>query len=107
MSHSGDTQLDTAQSAVEGLLSKQLARLDADGENGLAKLVLSLVDLIHHLLEAQALRRIEEGTLDEDQSERVGCVLMEQARQIDALCQEFGIRAEDLAINLGPLTTIE
>lgn len=97
-------RIDTA--ALDALLAAETPRLDADGENGLAKLLLSVVNLLHQLLEAQAIRRAEVGTLDDAQLERVGLVLMEQARQIDVLCQEFGISPKDLSIDLGELTEI-
>lgn len=95
-----------ARAALNDLLEAETPRLDLDGENGLAKLLLSLVNLVHQLLEAQAIRRSDAGTLDEKQLERVGLVLMEQARQIDALCKEFGISPKDLSIDLGELTEI-
>lgn len=95
------------QAALEALLSAEVARLDAGSENGLAKLVLALVNLIHQLLEAQALRRADQGTLDDDQLDRVGLVLMEQARQIDILCREFGIAPEDLGIDLCTVTELQ
>lgn len=94
------------QAALEALLSAEVARLDAGGENGLAKLVLALVNLVHQLLEAQALRRADQGTLDDEQLDRVGLVLMEQACQIDKLCREFGIAPEDLGIDLGTVTEL-
>lgn len=95
------------QAALEALLSAEVARLDAGGENGLAKLVLALVNLIHQLLEAQALRRADQGTLDDDQLDRVGLVLMEQASQIAMLCREFGIAPEDLGIDLCRVTELQ
>lgn len=92
------------EAVLDALLGTQAGRLDAGGENGLAKLVLALVNLIHQLLESQALRRLDHGTLDDDQAERVGLVLMEQARQIDSLCREFGISPEELNIDLNAVT---
>lgn len=71
--------------------------------NGLAKLVLALVNLIHELLERQAIRRIEAGSLNDEQAEALGEALRCQALTILELCKEFGIAEEDLNIDLGPL----
>ena len=46
------------------------ARLDLDPErlkNGLGQLVLTLIKLLHEVLERQALRRIDGGSLTEEQ----------------------------------------
>ena len=74
-----------------------------DLKNGLAQLVLALVNLLHELLERQALARIESGRLGEEDCERLGLTLMRQSEQIDALRQGFGLSREDLNIDLGPL----
>jgi gas vesicle protein GvpK len=74
-----------------------------DLKNGLAQLVLALVNLLHELLERQALARIEAGRLSESDCERLGTTLMRQAEQIDALREGFGLSREDLNIDLGPL----
>ena len=72
-------------------------------KNGLGQLVLTLVKLLHELLERQGIRRIEAGSLTDDQIERLGLTLMQQAQEIDRLRQEFGLEEEDLNLNLGPL----
>ncbi|MDO8433220.1 MAG: gas vesicle protein K [Candidatus Binatus sp.] len=74
-----------------------------DLKNGLAQLVLALVNLLHELLERQALARIESGRLSEGDCERLGLTLMRQSEQIDALREGFGLSREDLNIDLGPL----
>ncbi len=74
-----------------------------DLKNGLAQLVLALVNLLHELLERQALARIESGRLSEADCERLGLTLMRQSEQIDALREGFGLSPEDLNIDLGPL----
>jgi len=74
-----------------------------DLKNGLAQLVLALVNLLHELLERQALARIESGRLSEPDCERLGMTLMRQSEQIDALREAFGLSHEDLNIDLGPL----
>ena len=78
--------------------------LDQDNlKNGLGQLVLTLVKLLHELLERQGIRRIEAGSLTDDQIERLGLTLMKQAQEIDRLRQEFGLAEEDLNLDLGPL----
>ena len=72
-------------------------------KNGLAQLVLALVNLLHELLERQALARIESGRLSEADCERLGLTLMRQSEQITALREGFGLSREDLNIDLGPL----
>lgn len=74
-----------------------------DTGNGLAKLVLALLNLIHELLERQAMRRIAGGSLTDAQAEALGEALMRQALTILELCEQLGIDEEDLAIDLGPL----
>ena len=82
------------------------ARLDLDPErlrNGLGQLVLTVVKLLHELLERQALRRIDAGSLTEEQIERMGLTLMGQVKEIDRLRIEFGLEEQDLNLDLGPL----
>ncbi len=95
-----------------GVLSRQpecapaSVRLNLDPDavkNGLAQLVLTLVKLLHELLERQALRRIDAGSLTEEQIERVGITLMRQSEEIERLREEFGLADEDLNLDLGPL----
>ena len=74
-----------------------------DTKNGLGQLVLTLVKLLHELLERQAIRRVEAGSLSEQQIERLGLTLMKQAQEIDRLRKEFGLEEEDLNLDLGPL----
>ena len=82
------------------------ARLDLDPErlkNGLGQLVLTLIKLLHEVLERQALRRIDAGSLTEEQIERLGLTLMGQAEEIDRLRREFDLEDDDLNLDLGPL----
>lgn len=82
------------------------ARINLDQEavkNGLGQLVLTLVKLLHELLERQAIRRMESGSLTDEQIERLGVTLMRQAQEIDRLRRDFGLEEEDLNLDLGPL----
>jgi hypothetical protein len=81
-------------------------RLNADPENlerGLAQLVLTIVELLRQLMERQALRRIDDGSLSEEEVERLGQTFMNLAARMEELREEFGLTAEDLNLNLGPL----
>jgi len=81
-------------------------RLDCNPENieqGLARLVLSLIELLRRLLERQAIRRMEGGTLPDEKIEEMGLALMKLEQKIRELAQQFGLRPEDLNIDLGPL----
>ena len=81
-------------------------RVNADPERverGLAQLVLTVVELLRQLMERQALRRIDGGTLSEEQVERLGRTFMELDRRMEELRLEFGLDEEDLNLNLGPL----
>ena len=78
--------------------------LDADSvRNGLGQLVLTLVKLLHELLEKQAIRRMEAGTLDDAQIEAIGSTLMRQAEEIERLREVFHLDEDDLNLDLGPL----
>ncbi|MEE6259135.1 gas vesicle protein K [Plantactinospora sonchi] len=72
-------------------------------ERGLAALVLTIVELLRQLMERQALRRIDQGDLTEEQVERVGVTLMALDRQMVELREHFGLTPEDLNLDLGPL----
>jgi hypothetical protein len=81
-------------------------RLDADAEQvgrGLAQLVLTLVDLLRQLMERQALRRIEGGTLTDEEIERLGLAFKALAERMEELKQAFELEDEDLNLDLGPL----
>ncbi len=71
--------------------------------NGLAQLVLTLVELLRELLERQALRRIDAGSLTSGEVERLGTTFIRLAEEIDRLKQYFGFTDEDLNLDLGPL----
>ena len=81
-------------------------RVDADPEKveqGLAQLVLTLIELLRQLMERQALRRMETGTLSDEQIERLGETFMKLDRRMRELTEHFGLEEGDLNLNLGPL----
>jgi hypothetical protein len=81
-------------------------RVNADRESlekGLAQLVLTLVELIRQLMERQALRRIEGGSLSADEVERLGETFMLLEQKMEELREHFELEKEDLNLDLGPL----
>jgi len=84
-------------------------RISADSdivENGLAKLVLSIIELVRRLLEKQALRRMDAGNLSEEEIEKLGNALMKLEEKMDELKRVFGLSDEDLNMKLGPVKTL-
>jgi hypothetical protein len=80
--------------------------LDLDPErvtNDLAALVLTVVELLRQLMERQAVRRFDEGTLSAEQEDRLGTALMLLDRRMDDLCTQHGLSRGDLNLDLGPL----
>jgi Gas vesicle protein K len=72
-------------------------------EQGLAKLVLTLIDFLRQLLERQAIRRMEGGALSDEEIEQMGEALMKLETKIQELAEQFGLSPADLNIDLGPL----
>jgi gas vesicle protein GvpK len=91
---------------LENIADRSLQRIDCDPETieqGLAKLVLGLIELLRQLLERQAVRRMEGGTLSETQIEEMGQALMKLEAKVHELAGHFGLKPEDLNLGLGPL----
>lgn len=81
-------------------------RIDCSPENieqGLARLVLSLIELLRRLLERQAIRRMEGGSLDEAKVEEMGQAVMRLEMKVHEIAAAFGLKPEDLNLELGPL----
>ena len=81
-------------------------RINADEESveqGLAKLFLTLMELVRQLLEKQAIRKIEAGTVTDDEIERMGETFLKLERKMTELKATFGLQDDDLNLNLGPL----
>ena len=92
--------------ALERLEAALPRRLNADPEDlerGLAHLVLTLIELLRQLMERQALRRIEGGTLSDEEVERLGRTFMALSDRMEELKRVFGLEDEDLNLDLGPL----
>jgi hypothetical protein len=81
-------------------------RIDANPdevERGLAKLVLTLIELLRRLLEKQAIRRIDSGSLTDEEIERLGMTFLRLHQRMRELQGAFSLTEEDLNLNLGPL----
>ena len=92
--------------ALEALARALPERINADPEKveqGLARLVLTLIELLRGVLEHQAIRRMDGGTLTEEQVERLGLALMRLNERMEELKATFGLTDDDLNIDLGPL----
>ena len=88
---------------VRGLLPDRI-NVDPEGvEQGLAKLVLTLVEFLRQLLERQAIRRMDGGTLTDDEIERVGVALMRLEAKVREMAVAFGLDPDDLNLGLGPI----
>lgn len=83
--------------------SPRIALAPNDVKNGLGKLVLTVVELLRELLERQAIRRMEAGSLTDEEVERLGTTFLQLSEQIERLKKEFGVADEDLNLDLGPL----
>src|SRR3954447_13045380 len=82
---------------------EQLPLDSSNVEQGLAKLVLTIIELLRQLMERQAMRRVESDTLTDDQLEELGLTLMRLEEKMEELKIIFGLENEALNIELGPL----
>jgi len=88
---------------LQDALPKKIEANPENAEKGLAKLVLTLIELIRKLMEKQAMRRVEAGSLTDEEIERVGETLMKLENKMKELKEIFGLKDEELNLNLGPL----
>jgi hypothetical protein len=99
-----DVELFAAELAeIAPALPSRIEATPEDVEAGLAKLVLTLIEFLRQILEHQAVRRMEGGTLSDEQIEKLGLTLMRLQERLNELKDEFGLAGEDLNIDLGPL----
>ena len=102
----GHPDLDLFGNELDRLDTALRRRVNADRDNlekGLAQLVLTLVELLRQLMERQALRRIDGGSLSPEEVERLGQTFMLLEERMEELKKEFGLEDEDLNLDLGPL----
>jgi hypothetical protein len=102
----GAPDLDLFGNEMERLDAALRRRINADRDNlekGLAQLVLTLVELLRQLMERQALRRIDGGSLSAEEVEKLGETFMLLEQRMEELKESFGLEDEDLNLDLGPL----
>ena len=99
-------ELEELRRELERTAVRSPARWNADPDDvqrSVAQLVLTLVEFIRKLLERQAIRRMETGTLTDDQTEDIGRALMQLEETVRDIAAKFGIPVEDLNLDLGPV----
>ena len=87
----------------KGVLPNRINIDPEDVSKGLAKLVLTVIELLRELLERQAIRRIDSGLLSREEVNNLGNTFMKLAEKMEELKSQFGLKAEDMNINLGPI----
>lgn len=104
-SHTGEVDPSNGQTElIRDMRENQHLSLDPDNvEKGLAQLVLTLIELLRQLLERQAVRRMEAGQLTDAQIERMGITFSKLEEKMNEFLDYFGLKKEDLNIDLGPL----
>ncbi len=101
-----DDELESLRQELERVraILPERVNVDPEGvEQGLAKLVLTLVEFLRQLLERQAIRRMDGGTLTDDEIERVGLALMRLEAKVREMAVAFGLDPDDLNLSLGPI----
>jgi gas vesicle protein GvpK len=99
-------QIEAIRKQIAEVAAKRPPRWNADPEDvkrSVLKLVLTLVEMIRQLLERQAIRRMENGTLTEDETESVGLALMRLHETVLDLAKQFDIDPDELNLDLGPI----
>lgn len=98
--------IDQQVSELIALANALPERINADPEKveqGLARLVLTVIELLRRVLEHQAVRRMDGGTLSDEQIERLGLALLRLNERMGVMKETFGLTDDDLSIDLGPL----
>jgi hypothetical protein len=99
-------ELDALRRELERTAGQSPLRWNADPEDvqrSVAQLVLTLVEFIRKLLERQAIRRMEAGTLTDAQTEDVGRALMKLEETVAEIAAKFGVSLDELNLDLGPI----
>jgi hypothetical protein len=100
-------EIETLRSEIERVArSAKPPRWNANPEDvrrSVAKLVLTLIELVRQLLERQAIRRVEAGTLTAGETEAIGLALMRLEETVRDIAAQFDLATEDLNIDLGPV----
>lgn len=88
---------------IAATLPERLEAGPEDIEAGLGRLVLTVVELIRRVLEHQAVRRMEGGSLTDEEVENVGLALLRLEERMEDIKEAFGLEGEELNVDLGPL----
>ena len=99
-------ELDALRAEIERRAAAEAPRWNADPEEvqrSVARLLLAIVEFLRKLMEKQAIRRMEAGTLEEDEIEKLGLALMRLEETLHDIAARFGLAPEDLNLDLGPL----
>jgi hypothetical protein len=99
-------EVESLRAELDRLAKSAPARWNADPDDvrkSVLKLVLTLVEFIRQILERQAIRRMDADTLTPQETESVGLALMKLEETIRDLAEQFGLRPEDLNLDLGPI----
>lgn len=94
---------DLAEGRTAGRPARRISADPESVEQDLLKLVLTLVELLRQLMERQALHRVDQGDLTEEQEEELGMTLMTLRDRMEDLCAQHGLTMDDLQLDLGPL----
>jgi hypothetical protein len=101
-----DGTLDVDLRAIASALPARIDATTEGVEQGLAKLVLTIIEVLRKVLEHQAVRRMDGGSLSEEEVERLGLALLALDGRLGELKTVFGLSNEELEIDLGPLGRI-
>jgi hypothetical protein len=99
-------ELDALRAEIERRTAAEAPRWNADPEDvqrSVARLLLAITEFLRKLMEKQAIRRMEAGTLTEDEVEKLGLALMRLEETLHEIAARFGLAPEDLNLDLGPL----
>ncbi|HEX6898736.1 MAG TPA: gas vesicle protein K [Thermoanaerobaculia bacterium] len=99
-------ELEDLRAEIERQAASQAPHWNADPEEvqrSVARLVLALVEFLRKLMERQAIRRMEAGTLAPEEIENLGLALMKLEETLHDIARRFGLNPEDLNLDLGPL----
>jgi hypothetical protein len=99
-------ELDALRAEIERRTAAEVPRWNADPEDvqrSVARLLLAITEFLRKLMEKQAIRRMETGTLTDEEVEKLGLALMRLEETLHEIAARFGLAPDDLNLDLGPL----
>ena len=99
-------ELDALRAEIERRTAAEAPRWNADPEDvqrSVTRLLLAITEFLRKLMEKQAIRRMEAGTLTDEEVEKLGLALMRLEETLHEIAARFGLAPEDLNLDLGPL----